>query len=173
MKTAQIKIENTMQTVLLSLSAFFMLTIVLSPLALFTMLGLLAVQLVSSVNRASSGHEGGRMVVYILYWVFAGAGTIATIYLLAAGQWGWTYRCMLILLAVMLVYFVFSLTQVSTAKNEYYRNGYNHYGSTNSDYQAQLWLAYQNEMARRAWENAEAWNNYYRQYYHAQQIQNY
>jgi ABC-type transport system involved in multi-copper enzyme maturation permease subunit len=172
MKTAQTTIENTLQAVLLFLSLFFMLTVILSPLALFTMLGLLVTQLVSSIDRASNGKKGGYTVFYILYWIFAGIGAVATIWLLFAGEIGITYRVMLGLLAVMLCYFIVSLTDSNSRMPQYQQTGYMQQSFT-GEYQAQLWQAHQNEMARQAWENAQAWNNYYQQYYAHQQIKHY
>lgn len=172
MKTAQTTIETTLQAVLLFLSAFFMLTIILSPVALFTMLALLVVQMVSSINYATSGELSGRKVLYIFYWILAGVGTVATVWLLFAGEIVLTYRVMLVLLAVMLCYFVVSLTarHDNKVQQQNYSQFQQYYGN---DYQVQAWLAYQNEMARRAWENAQAWNSYYQQYYTQQQTVKY
>ena len=172
MKTAQTTIETTLQAVLLFLSVFFMLTVILSPVALFTMLALLVVQMVSSINQATSSEQSGRTVLYIFYWILAGVGTVATVWLLFAGEIVITYRVMLVLLAVMLCYFIVSLTtrKDNRAQQQNYNQFQQYYGN---DYQAQAWIAYQNEMARRAWENAQAWNNYYQQYYAQQQTVKY
>lgn len=171
MEKKQIAIETTLQTVLLFISIFLMLTIILSPLALFSMLALLIVQLISSINRESQVNDGSK-VVYIMYWILAGIGVIASIWLLFQGEWVLTYRCMLILLAVMLIYFIISIAMPVRYKSEQSAFGYLPH-SVSNEFQAQLWQVWQNEMARRAWENAQAWNNYYQQQYYMQRPYNF
>jgi hypothetical protein len=167
MEKKQIAIEATLQTVLLFISIFFMLTIILSPLALFSMLALLIVQLISSINRANQVDDG-KKVVYIMYWILAGIGAIASIWLLFQGEWVLTYRCMLLLLAVMLIYFIISMSMPVRYRNEQSTFSYLP-PSVSNEFQAQMWQAWQNEMARKAWENTQAWNNYYQQNYNKQQ----